>query len=258
MDTLFIADETTVAPTAEINGWSQPIYFTDDQIMLKDYFGLGSTGQYVSYAFTYFTVPASQSAELWVGSDEALKIYLNEQLVYNYTGTRIFAGTDWYKDTSTILNLKAGINKLLVKAYQSTGTYNFSLNICEPADLGSTPAYRGNRVAGLKFTNESGPTYVSNKNPQIRASFELYNCYPNPFNPVTTIRYTVPDVGTRHAVSLRVFDLLGREVATLVDEQKQAGTFSVPWDASKFASGIYFYKLTAEKYSQTKKMVLIK
>ena len=153
MDTQFIANEATVAPIAGANGWSQPFYFTDDQIMLKDYFGLGSIDQYVSYAFTYFTVPADQNAELWIGSDEALKVYLNEQVVYNYTGTRTFSGTDYYKDTSTILNLKAGVNKLLVKAYQITGTYNFSLNICELSDLGSTPVYRGNRVAGLKIYN---------------------------------------------------------------------------------------------------------
>ena len=255
MNTQFIANEAAVAPIAGTDGWSQPIYFTDDQIMLKDYFGIGSTGQYVGYAFSYFTVSADQSAELWVGSDEALNVYLNEQLVYTYAGTRTFAGTDYYKDTSTILNLKSGVNKLLVKAYQSIGTYNFSLNICELSDFASTPVYRGNRVLGLKFTTDGSITSVHDDRISLVSSFELKNCYPNPFNPTTTIRYQILKASP---VMLIIYDLLGREMATLVHEEKPAGVYTVLWDASKFSSGVYFYKFTAGKFSQVKKMILTK
>jgi hypothetical protein len=255
MNTQFIAHDSTVTPTAGVDGWSLPYYFTDDQIMLRELFGLGSTGQFVSYAFTYFTVPVNTTAELWIGSDEAIKVYLNEQLVYNYMGTRTFAGTEWYKDTSTVLNLKSGVNKLLVKVYQSIGTYNFSLNICELSDLTTTPIYRGNRVAGLKFTPNSNGTSVKDKNPTILSSFELQNCYPNPFNPTTTIRYHLSKTGP---VTLKVYDLTGHEIATLVNEEKPAGTYSLSWNATHLSSGVYFSMLTAGKFSQVKKMMLIK
>ncbi|MBI5472519.1 MAG: T9SS type A sorting domain-containing protein [Ignavibacteriae bacterium] len=96
----------------------------------------------------------------------------------------------------------------------------------------------------------------------------LHQNYPNPFNPTTTIRFTVPaTVGTgragialagRHALSLRVFDLLGREVSTLVSEVKEPGTYTVQWDATNFASGVYLYRLEAGGFSQTKKMLLMR
>jgi hypothetical protein len=77
----------------------------------------------------------------------------------------------------------------------------------------------------------------------IPARFALQQNYPNPFNPTTQIPYEIP-VGTRHAVSLRVYDVLGREVATLVDEVKQPGTYAVKFDGSGLASGVYFYRLS--------------
>ena len=82
--------------------------------------------------------------------------------------------------------------------------------------------------------------------------------YPNPFNPTTTIKFTIP-VGTGHAPSLlKVFDVLGREVATLVNEVKEPGTYTVQWDGSGVASGVYFYRLDAGAFTQTKRLVLMK
>jgi uncharacterized protein (DUF362 family) len=153
MDYEFVANEDSLSPAAGANGWSQPIYFTNDQIALKDYYGLGSQSV-VSYAFTYFNAPASQAAELWVGSDEAMKIYLNGQVVYNYTGTRTLSGTAFWSEIVSI-NVHQGMNTLLVKTYQGTGsanTYTFSLNICE---VQPDTYYKGNRILGLKFTTDA-------------------------------------------------------------------------------------------------------
>jgi hypothetical protein len=86
-------------------------------------------------------------------------------------------------------------------------------------------------------------------------SFSLAQNYPNPFNPTTRIEYAIPK--TSH-VSLKVFDLLGREVATLVDEEQGAGFKSVEFDAKGLASGVYFYKLTAGDFSATRRMIIIK
>jgi len=94
------------------------------------------------------------------------------------------------------------------------------------------------------------------------ADYRLEQNYPNPFNPVTTIKYAIPKVtlsgveGTR--VILKVYDVLGTEVATLVNEEKPAGNYNVSFDASLLSSGIYFYKLLAGSFIDSKKMILIK
>jgi ligand-binding sensor domain-containing protein len=85
--------------------------------------------------------------------------------------------------------------------------------------------------------------------------FELSQNYPNPFNPSTTISYDLPQ---RAHVTLKIFDILGREVAVLVDEEKQAGSYSVRWNALHVASDVYFYRLEAGSFVQTKKLVLMK
>jgi hypothetical protein len=97
------------------------------------------------------------------------------------------------------------------------------------------------------------------------AKFELMQNYPNPFNPSTTISYTIPNVETLHGVSLqhvtlKVYDLLGREVAVLVNELQQAGAYIVQLSTNIYplSSGIYFYKLTAGSFSAAKKFLLLK
>jgi hypothetical protein len=79
--------------------------------------------------------------------------------------------------------------------------------------------------------------------------------YPNPFNPSTNIKYEIPNADH---VTLKVFDLLGGEVATLVDEAKQPGTYSVQFDAGKLASGVYFYRLQAGDFVAGKKLLLLR
>ena len=90
---------------------------------------------------------------------------------------------------------------------------------------------------------------------QNLTDFVLEQNYPNPFNPSTTIRFTVPE---RERVSLVVFNFLGQEMQTLVSEERGIGTYEVSFDASEFPSGVYFYKLQAGSYVETKKMVFLK
>lgn len=86
-------------------------------------------------------------------------------------------------------------------------------------------------------------------------NFALLQNYPNPFNPTTTIEFSIPKSSI---VNLKIFDLLGREVAVLVNEQKPPGTYTVQFDGSRLASGVYFYRLQAENFVQTKKFVLLR
>jgi hypothetical protein len=86
-------------------------------------------------------------------------------------------------------------------------------------------------------------------------TYSLSNNYPNPFNPTTTIEYSTPKLSF---VTLKVFDVLGREVTTIVDEEKNTGTYKVEFDGTSHGSGIYFYQLKAGDYIEAKKMILVK
>lgn len=90
---------------------------------------------------------------------------------------------------------------------------------------------------------------------EVPEKYELGQNYPNPFNPSTTIKYSVPTTG---AVTLRVYNALGKLVATLIDAVQTPGTYAVNWDASTLNSGVYYYELKSENFKQTKRMLLIK
>ena len=79
--------------------------------------------------------------------------------------------------------------------------------------------------------------------------------YPNPFNPVTNLEFRIPESGF---VSLKVFDILGNEVVTLINENMLPGSYKTEFDGSNFASGMYFYKLESGNFQETKRMILIK
>ena len=96
---------------------------------------------------------------------------------------------------------------------------------------------------------------VSSLSSQVPKEFILYQNYPNPFNPTTTISYQIPKAGN---VTIEIFDCLGREIKTLVDEFKQQGFYSINFDASHLASGIYFYQLKAGGFISTKKMIVLR
>ncbi|MCL6099579.1 MAG: T9SS type A sorting domain-containing protein [Bacteroidetes bacterium] len=98
-------------------------------------------------------------------------------------------------------------------------------------------------------------TAIETSGLEIPDEFKLYQNYPNPFNPTTKISYSLPEA---NFVTLKIYDMLGREVSTLVNEMKPSGTFEAEFDASKLSSGTYVYKLTAGSYQSVKKMILTK
>ncbi len=115
----------------------------------------------------------------------------------------------------------------------------------------------GNPVVSSVSFSMNSVTLVQQQ-PQSTAipkSFVLNQNYPNPFNPSTTISFSVPQ-GSK--VSLKIYNILGQEVANLVDDYRQAGNYSVQFNASKLASGVYFYRLQANDFAQTKKLLLLK
>jgi len=108
------------------------------------------------------------------------------------------------------------------------------------------------------------PLYVKIDEISVPADFELYQNHPNPFNSVTKIRFDIKSnvkgdsPAAKSNVKIAVFDVLGREITTVVNEVLQPGVYETSWDASDYPSGIYFYQLVTHGYSKTKKMILLK
>jgi len=98
-------------------------------------------------------------------------------------------------------------------------------------------------------------TAVWREGNNIPFKYSLSQNYPNPFNPVTKIRFDIPESGI---INIKVYNLIGQEVAEVLNEYKNAGTYTVDFNAINLSSGVYFYKITSDKYTETRKMVLMK
>jgi len=147
---------------------------------------------------------------------------------------------------------------------QKIGSYTFDLT-------NQVNGYAMVALTGFRdpSANQNGPAFevgvyevvlspvtgVVERDEKLPATFELWQNYPNPFNPVTSIQFSV---SSNQFVSLKVYDLLGREVTTLVNERKPAGNYRASFDAKNFASGVYFYKLLAGDFVKTRKMLLVR
>ena len=110
-------------------------------------------------------------------------------------------------------------------------------------------------IYGALWSNDvPNPTIVEDENGRV-ISYELYQNFPNPFNPKTTIKYQIPKLSF---VTLKVYNVLGKEIATLVSDEKPAGSYEIEFFANRLTSGIYFYKLQSGSFVETKKMTLMK
>jgi len=135
--------------------------------------------------------------------------------------------------------------------------------IAVPEDTGSIKFYLGlfnNQNNGASVYSQSFPIGIQQISNEVPEGFSLSQNYPNPFNPVTKIRFDIPPLegaGGR-IVQIKIFDILGREISTLVNEQLKPGTYEIDWNAANYPSGVYFYKLIADGFSETKKMMIVK
>jgi len=142
---------------------------------------------------------------------------------------------------------------LLDKIVFPTGADNSPSN-CNWGDVDRRTLYitAGHSLYRIRLAPTTG---VHDHGSALLHSFKLYANFPNPFNPETIISYQLAVNGM---VTLNVYDPLGREVATLVNEERQAGTYSVPWNAAGISIGTYFYRLTAGGFAETRKMILLR
>jgi hypothetical protein len=190
-----------------------------------------------------------------------------------YNSTYAVAGTGWQ-----YINLQTpfywdGTNNLLVEicfnnsSYTTNTSVNASTasgkNVHQHQDLSSGDGCTQITSPGTSYTQRpnislwlgTGPSGITGNGTNLPDKFELSQNYPNPFNPVTKINYAIPE---QSVVTVKVFDMLGREVAVLVNEQKAAGYYTLDFDASALSSGVYIYKMQAGYYENIKRMVIIK
>lgn len=116
-------------------------------------------------------------------------------------------------------------------------------------------------VAGY-FNNAAKVVSVKEETGQLPSDYRLEQNFPNPFNPDTTIKFSIPKTASKNEamqnVSLKIYDILGRQVASLINESKYPGSYQVKFNAGNLPSGSYFYELIAGNFTQTKKMILMK
>jgi hypothetical protein len=157
----------------------------------------------------------------------------------------------------------SGVSKNWAIRWQNTHTENVDWYSCSAAH--SQPL-NGNRKAyaawwlWARLAGWNSQTEVKKPEKYIPHNFNVLQNYPNPFNPSTVISYQLPGagVGTQYIVSLNIYDMLGRQVQTLVNERQNSGNYSVTFNAANLSSGIYFYRLQAGNFIQTKKLMLVK
>ena len=204
---------------------------------------------------------------LFVARDTSVAAGFNVATEFGVLGVVDSSETYWYEDELTHVQpkLAGGSNTISWQfRYRAPDSSNglvdtiFSVANVVNLDTNATDADTWNfgdnflvQVVGTTDVND--PARTGNETTPVK--FQLFQNYPNPFNPVTTFEFVIRQSSF---VDLSVYDLLGREVATLVDEKKSPGTYEVTWDASGQPSGIYFYRLSTPDYVQTRKLVLLR
>ena len=139
----------------------------------------------------------------------------------------------------------------LVAAVSSSNTFLLGI----PFETIHTKANRDAVMTTVLNTLVITTSIARQEESTIPSTFSLEQNYPNPFNPTTTIRFSLAN---NEFVSLKIYDVLGKEISTLISEEMNAGTYTVNWNASALPSGVYFYRLQAKNFSETKKLVLTK
>jgi hypothetical protein len=193
--------------------------------------------------------------------------FVNSGWTIGYYGTYSIMGTGRQTITMTNYNFHwNGTGNLLIEICYDNSNYIQYSPVNSSYAPGMTWGYYTDNSSGCTLTGGSAQTNRPNicfmvpdkilpNNSNIPADYSLSQNYPNPFNPITRIDFDIPKNGF---VSLKVYDILGREVQTLVNENKTAGSYSVDFNGADLTSGVYFYRLESEGFSNVKRMIVIK
>jgi len=199
------------------------------------------------------TIPGGVVSEL-VSSSTASIFGFPTGLAFDATESYLYAAS-YYGDIFKISMSDHNVSYLV------SHTVTTTLGTCSNLTMDSQGnLYVASTFSGTIFKITTTPTGVMSQPQELARTYSLEQNYPNPFNPTTTIRYTIPNVGTQLAVPvlLKVYNILGEEVATLVDEIQEPGNKTVQFNATNLPSGMYSYRMQAGNYSTVKKMFLVK
>ncbi len=206
----------------------------------------------LSYSQTVYEVePGTKENEITITLSNISKIENAENIV-----------VDLFKSPSSLIfkNEKQSIEKIEVNK-EADVTFSFDVNYAASAEKRDTIEFMISSDNGISMKKSFVIKYTSPK------EFALEQNYPNPFNPTTKIRFTIPIVRDENLrpIQLKVYDILGNEIATLVNKEQPAGYYEVDFNGNNFASGVYIYRLIADPESSsghgfvsTKKMILIR
>lgn len=248
IDEELIANEMSISPTPESDGWSQPIYFFDDRIDLLSYYS-GATN-IISYAYTNVYSPEAQQAELWLGTHEAIKVYINGKTVYQSNTTNNYGDSE-IGEKVTNIDLIEGKNTLMVKTLNKFGDYSFALNICE---VESDKLYAGNRIKELKFTqNEKGLN-----SSEINDFKQIFKVYPNPASDNVKLTF---DLNVAQNSTINIFNLKGQKVKTFQNLNHRQSQNTIIWDLNdnegfRLKKGIYICTLTNGKKQHSIRLII--
>ena len=211
-------------------------------------YALNSSGTYIRFFKT------SNGGVNWNFTQEGNSRYNDMFFVNPSTG---WSGGFWGADSSIIsYTTNSGINWILQKrGYYSSVQKIFFLNESTGWVILSTLGMPSPLNKRIMKTTTAGITFVNNVSIKVPSSYSLSQNYPNPFNPRTVISFSLPVVNN---ATLKVYDVIGHEVQTLVNERLQPGTYEVSFDGTSLNSSVYFYKLITNGFTETKKMLMIK
>ena len=234
------------------------LFDDDEEFYLSFYDDSTGMGVEIEYDDYYGEEYADTSNFDWIATADSLFLY--------------FEGDEYYEDEADTIELAYAVHDVTDDGYFDSLFVNASFEPCEEDDYDSyDDCFEDMELFGLDELEDvesfrvyeelvfssGGFTSVAPGDGTMPNEFNLYGNYPNPFNPVTSIRF---DIGLKSGnnTSLLIYDITGRNVATLINEQLQTGTYEVKWDARGFASGIYFSELISGTNRHTQKMVLLK
>jgi photosystem II stability/assembly factor-like uncharacterized protein len=241
---------STILKTTDAGGTWQVQYTTSNFRVLYDVFFINENTGYVS-GYRHSIYKTTDSGLSWVSQHDESNAGGLYSIYFINANTGWTVG-DYYSttNTSTYYTTNGGINWMNNNGISTGGRLN-------RVKINNSPVgyIAGQNQNIYRTTNAGGLTGVEIHSEITPAGYSLSQNYPNPFNPTTVIRY---QLSVDSWVSLRVYDLLGKEISTLVNNETKPGAYEVTFDGSNLPSGIYFYKLTVNNISDTKRMLMIK
>jgi hypothetical protein len=257
--------------TDELHGW---IYGEYDSVNFgeKGLFLITSNGgetwsqQEIDYPYRYFAFTFLDSLKGWAWGNPSTFYKTNDGGKRWDSLFSIYNNPPGFEDIDFIDSLNGwafgdrfyngGIKEVIFRT--NDGGYNWeqeSIGLTYSANDGHMLSTTLGYAAALEAVLKYGLISNIEKLPEIPKRFLLRNNYPNPFNPLTTIEYEIPE---RSDIELKVFDILGKEIQTLVNQEQEAGVYRVSFNGFNLSSGEYFYRLKTKNYQETKQMILLK